>query len=172
MTVIVTDSTVAIDVTIVAGIKSLSHFGGSQMYKLILFITLVLLLIFQAESSSHRHLKYTGCCSDRANHIHHDTCHKTRTPSFKTCRTHNNIVKEINGGTVRYVVNGTYRVCTDPQRRRAVSENYGWNWTRTSPYYKKVPIYLEERPSRSRYGYTEDEYTHSRRRAHRSYHYW
>ena len=100
------------------------------------------------------------------------TCHKTRTPSFKTCRTHNNIVKEINGGTVRYVVNGTYRVCTDPQRRRAVSENYGWNWTRTSPYYKKIPIYLEERPSRSRYGYTEDEYTHSRRRAYRSYHYW
>ncbi|MEE2925288.1 MAG: hypothetical protein VX619_10950 [bacterium] len=142
------------------------------MYKLILFITLILLLIFQADSSSHRHLKYNSCCSDRANHIHHDTCHKTRTPSFKTCRTHNNIVKEINGGTVRYVVNGTYRVCTDPQRRRAVSENYGWNWTRTSPYYKKVPIYLEERPSRSRYGYTEDEYTHSRRRAQRSYHYW
>ena len=53
-------------------------------------------------------------------------------------------MKEINGGTVRYVVNGTYRVCTDPQRRRAVSENYGWNWTRTSPYYKKVPIYLED----------------------------
>ena len=64
------------------------------------------------------------------------------------------------------------RVCTDPQRRRAVSENYGWNWTRTSPYYKKFLSTLKERPSRSRYGYTEDEYTHSRRRAHRSYHYW
>jgi len=46
-------------------------------------------------------------------------------------------VKEINGGTARYVVNGTYRVCSDPQRRRAVSENYDWQWTNTRPYYKK-----------------------------------
>ncbi len=142
------------------------------MYKLILFITLLLLLIFQADANSHRHLKYTSCCSDRGEHRYDKTYHRTRTPSFKTCRTHNNIVKEINGGTARYVVNGTYRVCSDPQRRRAISENYGWHWTNTRPYYKKIPIYLEDRPSRSRYGYTEDEYTHSRRRAQRSYYYW
>lgn len=142
------------------------------MYKILILITLVLLLMFRADADSHRHLKYSSCCSSERLHRNVAPSNECRSRGFRTCRTYNNVVKEINGGTARYVVNGTYKVCTDPQRRRAVTENYGWNWTRNRPYYRKMPIYLEDRPSRSRYGYTEDEYAHSRKRAQRSYYYW
>ena len=71
MIAIVTDSIVGTDVTIVVGIKKIHlSLEVTQMYKLILFITFDSFINFQAESSSHRHLKYTGCCSDRANHIY------------------------------------------------------------------------------------------------------
>lgn len=139
------------------------------MYKLILFITLVLLLIFQVDADSHRHPKYNSCCKPQRVYHYQTPTQECRT---RICRTHNNIVKEINGGSARYVVNGTYKVCTDPQKRSAVTENYEWNWTRSRPYYRKMPIYLEERPTRSRYGHTEDEYVHSRQHAQRSYYYW
>ena len=87
------------------------------------------------------------------------------------CRSHNNVVREINGGSPRYVVNGTYEVCGRQTRNRKVMSNFNWAWQRVSPYYRKAPIYLEKKPELHRYLYWEDEYHRAAQRAQRTYYY-
>lgn len=87
------------------------------------------------------------------------------------CRTHNNIVKEINGGSPRHVVNGTFEVCGTQSSNREMLSNFDWSWQSVSPYYRKAPIYLEKKPELHRYIYWEDEYHRAAQRAQRTYYY-
>jgi|GEM_PF-1425379 len=138
---------------------------------------LLILTMISAVSADRYYVypKYSSCCNkveSRAVRYHANTKNCCKRTSCRTCSTHNNVVKEINGGTPRYVTNGTYTVCNQPQDRRRLTENYGWSWNRMQPYYRKVPIYLDERPSSHRYNYSEDDYAFSRDRARRAYYYW
>jgi hypothetical protein len=47
--------------------------------------------------------------------VHYDDYHPQ-------CRTHNKVVKQINGGAPRYVVNGTYTVCGEKLVHHVVRE--------------------------------------------------
>ncbi len=93
---------------------------------------------------------------------------------YKVCRTHNNVVKEINGGAPRFVLNGTYSRCSRQQRgdmARNVTDNFGWSWHRNQPSYRKVPVYVEDTADWRRYQYSEDESTKENNRVHRTYYY-
>ncbi|MBW7875765.1 MAG: hypothetical protein H3C47_07245 [Candidatus Cloacimonetes bacterium] len=65
------------------------------------------------------------------------------------CRTVNNVVKEVNGGSPRYVVNGTIKICDEPQKGRATVGNYHWHWNQADPHYRKRPVYVDEKHGRS-----------------------
>ena len=94
------------------------------------------------------------------------TCCKVR-----NCITRNNIVKEINGGAPRYVVNGSYKVCNKPINNGDLTDNYSWNWTRNNPYYMKDPNYLEKRNSKVRFNRIDGRYIESRNTAQKVYYY-
>jgi hypothetical protein len=92
----------------------------------------------------------------------------------KPCNTHNNVVKEINGGAPRFVLNGTYSRCNRQQRgemARNVTNNFGWAWNRSQPSYRKVPVYVEDSADWRRYDYAKDESTRENDRVHRTYYY-
>ncbi|MCO4782768.1 MAG: hypothetical protein KC646_10635 [Candidatus Cloacimonetes bacterium] len=89
----------------------------------------------------------------------------------KICTTRNNIVKEINRGAPRRVVNGTYRVCDEAVSNRYKSENFQWRWTHSNPAYSKTPVYVEDQPHVSRYGKRFNKYQTIRHNADREYYY-
>lgn len=58
------------------------------------------------------------------------------------CRVVNNVVKEVNGGAPRYVVNGTVKVCDEPEyAERGAYGNFHWQWRQQDPHYTKTPVY-------------------------------
>jgi hypothetical protein len=76
----------------------------------------------------------------------------------KVCTTRNNIVKEINRGAPRRVINGTYKVCDEAVSNRYKSENFQWRWTHSNPSYSKTPVYVEDQADATRYGRRYNKY--------------
>ncbi|PCJ17455.1 MAG: hypothetical protein COB02_13615 [Candidatus Cloacimonadota bacterium] len=89
----------------------------------------------------------------------------------KVCTTKNNIVKEINRGAPRRVINGTYKVCDEAVGSRYKSENFHWRWSHSNPGYSKTPIYVENQPQVSRFGRRHTDYRTVRYNDARDYYY-
>ncbi|MCJ8346099.1 hypothetical protein MJH12_11205 [bacterium] len=89
----------------------------------------------------------------------------------RVCTTKNNIVREINRGAPRKVINGTYRVCDEAINTRYKSENFHWRWTHSNPSYSKTPVYVEDQPHVSRYGRRFNKYRTIRHNADKDYYY-
>lgn len=111
-------------------------------------------------------------CNQRVQYVrgHCGSCRKVvqSCKCHNPCRTVNNVVKEVNGGTIRHVVNGTIKICDEPQNGRATVGNFGWHWSQNDPHYRKRPVYVDEKHGKGTV-YTPG---HHHRVAHSHYYYY
>jgi hypothetical protein len=82
--------------------------------------------------------------AESAPHYYYKEPVERRVKAPDPCTYESHYVKEVNGGTIRYVMNGRVKVCEPGTngRNRGEIGNYNWGWSHSSPDYYKKPLFI------------------------------
>jgi hypothetical protein len=69
---------------------------------------------------------------------------KRRVKHEPDCEVKTHYVRQVNGGAVKYVMNGRVKICKKTTQNVKNYENFEWGWHHRSPYYTKKPIFLNK----------------------------
>lgn len=85
--------------------------------------------------------------SESAPHYYHKDVVERVVKAPEPCTYESHYIKEVNGGSIRYVMNGRVKVC-EPGYGESDPRQYGnfkWGWVHTEPNYIKTPLFESDR---------------------------